>query len=319
MMSGVISKAPAMLSSRVSTCVGYGRSAPVDGGNLVKWLVTGATGMLGTDLVDLLRSHGHEVTAAGRDTLDVTDEAAVSRGGRRPRRGRQRGRLDRRGRRRGRTRQQAQAVNGEAPRPLARAAREHGARLVQISTDYVFDGVGHARRTRRTPRRRPRSAYGRTKAERRGRRARGAARRAPDRPHRLVVRRPRRLLPQDHRPGRPRARRGERRGRPGRPAHLDRRRRRRSCWRWSRPTRPPGPTTPRRRAGAAGSTSRSAWWWPPAWSRPTVMPTTSDTFVRPAPRPAYSVLGHDALVRLGLEPIGDWESRWAEAATSVLA
>jgi dTDP-4-dehydrorhamnose reductase len=50
-----------------------------------------------------------------------------------------------------------------------------------------------------------------------------------------------------------------------------------------------------------------------------VMPTTSDTFVRPAPRPAYSVLGHDALVRLGLEPIGDWESRWAEAATSVLA
>ena len=50
-----------------------------------------------------------------------------------------------------------------------------------------------------------------------------------------------------------------------------------------------------------------------------VMPTTSDTFVRPAPRPAYSVLGHDALVRLGVEPIGDWESRWAEAATSVLA
>ena len=50
-----------------------------------------------------------------------------------------------------------------------------------------------------------------------------------------------------------------------------------------------------------------------------VMPTTSETFVRPAPRPAYSVLGHDALVRLGLEPIGDWESRWAEAATAVLA
>ena len=35
---------------------------------------------------------------------------------------------------------QALAVNGEAPRLLARAARAHGARLVQISTDYVFDG-----------------------------------------------------------------------------------------------------------------------------------------------------------------------------------
>ena len=51
----------------------------------------------------------------------------------------------------------------------------------------------------------------------------------------------------------------------------------------------------------------------------TVLPTTSDAFVRPAPRPAYSVLGHDALTGSGLEPIGDWESRWAEAATSVLA
>ena len=71
--------------------------------------------------------------------------------------------------------------------------------------------------------------------------------------------------------------------------------------------------------GAAGSTSRSAWWWPPAWSRPRSCRRRATTFVRPAPRPAYSVLGHDALVRLGLEPIGDWESRWAEAATSVLA
>ncbi len=35
-----------------------------------------------------------------------------------------------------------------------------------------------------------------------------------------------------------------------------------------------------------------------------VQPTTSAAFVRPAPRPAYSVLGHEALHALGIEPIG---------------
>ena len=49
-----------------------------------------------------------------------------------------------------------------------------------------------------------------------------------------------------------------------------------------------------------------------------VQPTTSADFVRPAPRPAYSVLGHDALTALGLDPIGDWSARWAVAAPSVL-
>ena len=47
--------------------------------------------------------------------------------------------------------------------------------------------------------------------------------------------------------------------------------------------------------------------------------TTSDKFVRPAPRPAYSVLGHDALRAAGVEPIGDWAERWSAAAGSVLA
>ena len=51
----------------------------------------------------------------------------------------------------------------------------------------------------------------------------------------------------------------------------------------------------------------------------TVQPTSSEAFVRPAPRPAYSVLGHEALTGLGLSPIGDWEERWAESAPAVLA
>ena len=37
-----------------------------------------------------------------------------------------------------------------------------------------------------------------------------------------------------------------------------------------------------------------------------VRPTSSDAYVRPAPRPSYSVLGHDAWAATGIEPIGDW-------------
>jgi dTDP-4-dehydrorhamnose reductase len=40
--------------------------------------------------------------------------------------------------------------------------------------------------------------------------------------------------------------------------------------------------------------------------------------VRPAPRPAYSVLGHGALHRLGVEPIPPWRGRWELAARDVL-
>ena len=50
-----------------------------------------------------------------------------------------------------------------------------------------------------------------------------------------------------------------------------------------------------------------------------VEPTTSEAFVLPAARPPYSVLGHEALERIGIEPIGPWQERWALAAPSVLA
>ena len=49
-----------------------------------------------------------------------------------------------------------------------------------------------------------------------------------------------------------------------------------------------------------------------------VEPITSAESARAAVRPAYSVLGHDALVAAGIEPIGDWSERWQAAAATVL-
>jgi dTDP-4-dehydrorhamnose reductase len=38
-----------------------------------------------------------------------------------------------------------------------------------------------------------------------------------------------------------------------------------------------------------------------------VLPTTSAQFVRPAPRPAYSVLGHDKWAAVGLPQMRPWQ------------
>ena len=42
-------------------------------------LVTGASGQLGRELVDILTGRGHEVVALSRSELDVADPAAVER------------------------------------------------------------------------------------------------------------------------------------------------------------------------------------------------------------------------------------------------
>ncbi|MEV7558129.1 dTDP-4-dehydrorhamnose reductase [Streptomyces sp. NPDC089795] len=46
-----------------------------------------------------------------------------------------------------------------------------------------------------------------------------------------------------------------------------------------------------------------------------IRPTTSEAFVRPAVRPAFSVLAHDGWSAAGLEPLADWRTQLAEAIT----
>jgi dTDP-4-dehydrorhamnose reductase len=107
----------------------------------VKWLITGAGGMVGTDLRDELTSRGEDVVALTRGDLDVTDSRAVT----------------------AVIREHApsiivncaaytkvdqaeveesaaKTINGSAVELLANAANDVGAVLVHISSDFVFDG-----------------------------------------------------------------------------------------------------------------------------------------------------------------------------------
>ena len=126
-------------------------------------LVAGALGQLGRELSS--RLGGELAWAGGRDGLDVTDEPAVfafvaqvkpdvvfnatawnrvDAAEAEPER--------------------AFVVNAHAPRTLARAAADVGARLVHVSTDYVFDGLS-PRPYGEEDEPRPLSVYGASKLE----------------------------------------------------------------------------------------------------------------------------------------------------------
>jgi len=48
-----------------------------------------------------------------------------------------------------------------------------------------------------------------------------------------------------------------------------------------------------------------------------VRPTTTDKFPRPAPRPVYSVLGHDRWAGTGIPPLPDWRAMLTAAMPSL--
>jgi dTDP-4-dehydrorhamnose reductase len=279
-----------------------------------RWLVVGASGMLGRDVVAAASAGGAEVTAVGRKMLDVTDAAAA------------------------RTavaghdvvvncaawtavdaaeskESEAFAVNAVGPANLARAARASGARLVQVSTDYVFEGTAARPYPEDAPVA-PRSAYGRTKA------AGEWAVRAETDDH-LVVRTAwlygagGRCFPKTM-------------------ARLGAERESLSVVddQLGQPTWTVDLATLITRLVAAGapsgtyhgtSSGQVSWFGfaqavlRSAGLSTRVDPTTSESFAAPAPRPAYSVLGHDSLRSAGVEPIGDWAQRWDAASGVVLA
>jgi dTDP-4-dehydrorhamnose reductase len=279
-------------------------------------MVTGAKGMLGTDAVQRLRSDGHDVTEHTRETLDLSDPDAVVAAARGP------DVLwncaawtavdD------AETQEDAAlAVNGVVPGILAAAAAEAGARLVHISTDYVFAGDASEPYAEDAPTD-PRSAYGRTKQV--GERA---VRAGLPGAH-LLVRTA--WLYGAHGGCFPRtiARVAAERGgvavvddQIGQPT-------------WTRDVadlvvRLVDADAP---AGTYHATSSGQTSWfgfarrvvAAAGLDPEIVtPTDSAAFPRPAPRPAYSVLGHGALERIGVSPIGDWDARWDAASGEVLA
>ncbi len=277
--------------------------------------MTGARGMLGTDVLRALEGHDISHTAVDRGDLDLFDEAAVAEA------------VaahdvvvncaawtavddaeD--------SEAEAHEINAVAPGVLARAAARHGRRIVQVSTDYVFDGTARTPYDEDAPPD-PASAYGRTKA------AGEAAVRAAAPEHHLVVRTawlygangacfPRTISRVAREKGSVSVV-DDQFGQPTWTADVAE-----LIVRLVEAEAPAG-------TWHATSTGETSWFdfarrvvesagLPPD----VVTPTDSASFVRPAPRPAYSVLGHDKLHAVGIAPIGPWEERWASAASEVL-
>ena len=128
----------------------------------MKALVFGSTGQLGQELHHTL-PHGVDITMASEDEIDICDRSAVLEfvgacgpdviinaaaytavdgAENKP--------------------DLAVAVNGEAPGYLARAAQQCGARLLHVSTDFVFDGESDVPYTTRDEPR-PIGVYGHSK------------------------------------------------------------------------------------------------------------------------------------------------------------
>jgi dTDP-4-dehydrorhamnose reductase len=276
---------------------------------MTRYLIAGAAGMLGTDLQKALG--GRDVTALTRAQLDVTDRdavvAAVA----------------------GHDvvinasaytkvddaethEDEAYAINATGTGNLAEAAAQHGAKFVTISTDYVFDGHATEPYAEDQPRD-PINAYGRTKAA--GEELALAAH--PDGTYivrtawlygaagpnfattmlRLAATHET-LTVVDDQVGQP-------------------------TWTGDLAAQIVALLDSDAPAGIYHGTNagRASWFefaravFGQAGLNPDrVTPTDSSAFVRPAPRPSFSVLGHEAWRAAGLEPMRAWEEALADAA-----
>jgi dTDP-4-dehydrorhamnose reductase len=281
----------------------------------MRWLVTGAGGMLGRDLRIVLVEAGEtDVVAATRADLDVTDPAAVRDAvigadvvlnaaawtdvdGAES------------------AEEAATAVNGHAVRTLAAVA---GKRLIHLSTDYVFDGAATSPYPEDTAPA-PANAYGRGKAI--GEQAVLAAGGSVVRTAWLYgahgpnfVRTMLRLAAErdtvtvvDDQQGPP-------------------------TWSYllaRQVVALAGATAAGRAKPGAyhGTAAGSTTWYGLARAvfaeagldPERVHPTTSDRFPRPAVRPAYSVLGHDRWAGTGVAPLPQWRAMLTEAMPVLLA
>lgn len=278
---------------------------------MTRVLILGAGGMLGQDLV--LALDGREVTALTRADLDITDAAAVA---------------DAASghsvvvNAAGYTRvddaetheDEASAINARGAENAARAAAAVGARVVQVSTDYVFGGDATEPYAEDAPLA-PTGAYGRTKAD--GERRVLAAH--PDGAY--IVRTA--WLYGAHGPNFARTMLALAASRDtvsvvtdqvGQPT-------------WTRDLADAivGLIDADAPAGIYHGTNsgRASWFdfaravFEEAGLDPArVLPTDSAAFVRPSSRPAFSVLAHGGWARAGLEAPRDWRAALSAAETN---
>lgn len=275
----------------------------------LRYLVTGARGMLGSDLLEAL--FGREVTVLGRADLDVTDREAVFSAvaghdvviNAAAYTAVDAAETDE---------EAARAVNGTAAGLLGEATASTGAKLVQVSTDYVFDGTATTPYAESTPLA-PVSAYGRTKAE--GERLAREAN--PDGTY--IVRTA--WLYGQHGPNFAKTMLrlasthdtvsvvDDQVGQPTWTLDLAE-----QIVRLVDSDAPAGVYHGTNGGRASWFDFARAVFETAGLDADRVEPTDSSSFVRPAPRPAFSVLGHDAWTAAGLAPLRPWDEALHDAA-----
>ena len=275
---------------------------------MTRFLVTGAGGMLGHDLVAAL--DGRDVVALSRAQLDVTDLTAV------------RSALhdfdvvvnaaaytDVDGAEA--DEELAFAVNAQGAENLAVVAAENAARFVHFSTDYVFDGTATSPYPENAPLS-PVSAYGRSKAE-------GERLVLTANPTATILRIA--WLYGAH--GSNFARTMTRLARTNDTVSVVTDQRGQPTWTADVAERvvdmvdaglPPGVFHATNSGDATWFDFARAIFEEQGLDPERVLPTDSRHFVRPAPRPDYSVLGHDAWRGIGLPALRPWRDALADAS-----